>query len=168
INTMLLISMTEAGVEKPVSQEVDIAALIRNACELFEPIADDKSLTLSWRAKENAVVLGDPRMLQRMLANILDNAVKYTPPGGKVEVSLAESGGRNTISVKDTGVGISAAELPRIFERFYRCDHSRSQPGPGLGLSLARAIARLHGGDITVQSVIGQGSAFTITLPKAA
>lgn len=168
INTMLLISRTEAGVEKPVSQEVDIAALIRNAYELFEPIADDKSLTLSWRAKENAVVLGDPRMLQRMLANILDNAVKYTPPGGKVEVFLAESEGRNIISVKDTGVGISAAELPRIFERFYRCDHSRSQPGTGLGLSLARAIARAHGGDITVQSAIDQGSAFTITLPKAA
>jgi heavy metal sensor kinase len=168
INTMLLISRTEAGVEKPVSQEVDIAALIRNAYELFEPIADDKSLTLSWRAKENAVVLGDPRMLQRMLANILDNAVKYTPPGGKVEVFLAESEGRNIISVKDTGVGISAAELPRIFERFYRCDHSRSQPGTGLGLSLARAIARVHGGDITVQSAIDQGSAFTITLPKAA
>jgi signal transduction histidine kinase len=107
-------------------------------------------------------------MLQRMLANILDNAVKYTPSGGKIEVSLTGTKNHNiTISIKDTGVGISAADLNRIFERFYRCDQSRSQPGTGLGLSLARAIARAHGGDITVTSTVNQGSTFNITLPKA-
>ena len=109
------------------------------------------------------------RMLQRMLANILDNAVKYTPSGGKIDVSVAETKNHNiTISIKDTGVGISGADLNRIFERFYRCDQSRSQPGTGLGLSLARAIARAHGGDITVTSTVNQGSTFNITLPKSA
>jgi signal transduction histidine kinase len=108
-------------------------------------------------------------MLQRMLSNILDNAVKYTPPGGKIEVSLTESkSGDAIVSVSDTGVGISDADLLHIFERFYRCDRSRSQPGTGLGLSLARAIARAHGGDITVTSTVNQGSIFTITLPKSA
>jgi len=167
INTMLLISKTEAGIEKPAQKEIDITALVRQACELFEPIAEDKNVKLSCRGSGGFTVLGDPRMLQRMLSNILDNAVKYTQRGEKIEVAVAESDGRIMISIEDTGVGIAAAELPRIFERFYRCDHSRSQPGTGLGLSLARAIARAHGGDITVASVENQSSRFTITLPKA-
>jgi signal transduction histidine kinase len=169
INTMLLISKTEAGVEKPAGEEVDIAALIRRACDLFSSIAEDKNLGLSYDAPEKTLVRGDPRMLQRMLSNILDNAVKYTPSGGKIAVAL--TGAKNqhvVISIRDTGVGISSADLNRIFERFYRCDQSRSQPGTGLGLSLARAIARAHGGDIAVKSAVGQGSTFTIMLPKAA
>ena len=167
INTMLLISKTEAGVEKPSREEVDIAALIRQACEIFQPIAEDKNVRLSHRAPEKTLIFGDTRMLQRMLSNILDNGVKYTPSGGKIKVSLTESESRDlVISVNDTGVGISKADLPRIFERFYRCDQSRSQPGTGLGLSLARAIARAHGGDITVTSTVNQGSTFNITLPK--
>jgi heavy metal sensor kinase len=169
INTMLLISKTEAGVEKLSREEVDIAALIRKACELFQTIAEDKDVGLAYRPPEETFLLGDTRMLQRMLSNILDNAVKYTPPGGKIEVSLTESKSRDAIvSVSDTGVGISDADLLHIFERFYRCDRSRSQPGTGLGLSLARAIARAHGGDITVTSTVNQGSIFTITLPKSA
>jgi heavy metal sensor kinase len=168
INTMLLISKTEAGVEKPSREEVDIAALIRQACEIFQPIAEDKNVRLSHRAAEKTLIFGDTRMLQRMLSNILDNAVKYTPSGGKIEVSLTETkSGDAIISISDTGVGISDADLPRIFERFYRCDQSRSQPGIGLGLSLARAIARAHGGDITVTSTVNQSSNFNITLPKA-
>jgi heavy metal sensor kinase len=167
INTMLLISKTEAGVEKPSLEEVDISVLICKACELFQPIAEDKDVELHYRLKEQTLLFGDTRMLQRMLSNIVDNAVKYTPPGGKVEVSLTESqSGAVIVSVSDTGVGISEADLLHIFERFYRCDRSRSQPGTGLGLSLARAIARAHGGDITVASTENQGSTFTITLPK--
>jgi heavy metal sensor kinase len=169
INTMLLISKTEAGVEKPSREEVDITALVRKACELFDPIADDKNVRLSCRAAGKALIPGDARMLQRMLSNVVDNAVKYTLPGGKVEVALTENELRNiVVTVNDTGVGISEADLSRIFERFYRCDQSRSQPGTGLGLSLARAIARAHGGDITVASTLNQGSSFIITLPKAA
>ena len=169
INTMLLISKTEAGVEMPAGDEVEVESLIRKACELFDPIAEDKHVSLSYNAAEKILVSGNARMLQRMLANILDNAVKYTPSGGKIDVSVAETKDHNiTISIKDTGVGISGADLNRIFERFYRCDQSRSQPGTGLGLSLARAIARAHGGDITVTSTVNQGSTFSITLPKSA
>ncbi|HEY1234217.1 MAG TPA: ATP-binding protein [Candidatus Binatia bacterium] len=167
INTMLTISKTEAGVERVSRDELDITALIHNACELFEPLAEEKNVALSCQAPEKTIISGDARMLQRMLANILDNAVRYTPCGGEVEVSLAANEQNETIIfVRDSGIGIAEADLPHVFERFYRCDRSRAQPGTGLGLSLARAIARAHGGDITVTSSLDQGSTFTITLPR--
>jgi signal transduction histidine kinase len=107
-------------------------------------------------------------MIQRTLSNLLDNAIKYTPSGGKIDVALMQnSSGTVLISVSDTGIGISPEELPHIFDRFYRADQSRSTAGIGLGLSLSRAIARAHGGDIKTTSVPGKGSSFTITLPKA-
>ena len=168
INTMLMISKTEAGVEKPSRNPIDLTGLVREACELFGMTAEDRGLTLSCQVPEGCVIAGDARMLQRLLANLLDNAIKYTPAGGSVEVSLsAIAGGGATLVVRDTGVGISTGDLPRIFERFYRGDRSRSEPGAGLGLSLARAIAHVHGGDITVESRLGGGSAFTVTLPPA-
>jgi signal transduction histidine kinase len=106
-------------------------------------------------------------MIQRMLANLLDNAIKYTPSAGKVSVSVQEHDGREVaISVRDTGIGILPNDLPHVFERFYRCDQSRSEAGIGLGLSLARAIAQAHGGDIAVTSSLNEGSTFTVTLPS--
>ena len=168
INTMLLISKTETGVDKLACEKMNIAGLVQEACELFEPSAEDKGITLSCSAPGVSELAGDARMIQRMLSNLLDNAIKYTAAGGVVTVSISENNTQVLVSVKDTGCGISPADLPRIFERFYRCDQSRSKPGIGLGLSLARAIARAHGGDITAASVLNQGSTFTVTLPKTA
>jgi heavy metal sensor kinase len=168
INTMLMITKTEAGVNKLNRQEIDMARLVRDACELLEPVAEDKGLQLACHAPDSCRLAGDHRMIQRMLANLLDNAIKYTPTGGAVNVSLSDNGGREAVvTVQDTGIGIPPDDLPRVFERFYRCDQSRSQPGTGLGLSLARAIARAHQGDITVASALNMGSTFTLTLPKS-
>ena len=165
INTMLMISKTEAGLEKPSHETFDLAALVREACELFEITAEDRNLTLTCSLPDACTFCGDARMLQRMLANLLDNAIKYTPPGGKIETSLAvRLNGEAIFEIRDTGIGISPEALPHIFERFYRGDQSRSESGTGLGLSLARAIARAHGGDITVESTPGEGSAFTARL----
>jgi signal transduction histidine kinase len=168
INTMLMISKTEAGVEKPSREKIDLAGLVREACELFGTTAEERGLTLSCDVPERCIVAGDARMIQRLLSNLLDNAIKYTSTGGRVDVSLSQIEGRDaTLTVKDTGVGISAVDLPHIFERFYRGDRSRSESGTGLGLSLARAIARAHGGDITVESRLHEGSVFTVTLPAS-
>jgi len=166
INTMLMISKTEAGVDNLTREEIDLAGLIREACELFEPSAEDKGVTLSCNVPNGSYLVGDIRMIQRMLSNLLDNAIKNTPSGGSVTTSVSENVNQAVVSVKDTGIGISPKDLPHIFERFYRCDQSRSQIGIGLGLSLAKAIARAHGGDITATSSPNQGSTFTITLPK--
>ena len=168
INTMLMISKTEAGVDKLAWEKIELADVIQDACELFRPMSEDKGLTLNCNVPRKCPILGDPRMIQRMLANLLDNAIKYTEAGGTVSILVAENEGRDVVlNIRDTGIGISSKDLPRIFERFYRCDQSRSQSGIGLGLSLARAIARAHGGDITAASILNQGSTFTVTLPKS-
>jgi heavy metal sensor kinase len=167
INTMLMISKTESRVEKLSREEINLQGLVREACELFEPTAEDRGVTLSYDVPVRSHLVGDTRMIQRMLSNLLDNAIKYTPPGGTVTASISEDDVQVIISVKDTGCGISPSDIPHIFERFYRCDQSRSQAGIGLGLSLARAIARAHGGDIMATSTPNQGSTFTVTLPKS-
>ena len=104
-------------------------------------------------------------MIKRVLSNLLDNAVKYTPPGGGVTVRVIAALTEALVVVEDSGPGIAPAEQERIFDRFYRGDASRSQSGSGLGLSLARALARAHGGDVTVTSEPGRGSVFTLWLP---
>lgn len=166
INTMLDITETEAGASPLTMEDVDIAALARDACELFQPLAEDKAVTLVQDAKGRLVVHGNVQRLQRMVANLVDNALKYTPPQGRVTVSVRDSGEEVTIAVSDTGIGIFEKDLPHIFKRFYRGDSSRSQAGTGLGLSLAQAVAVRHGGTLAVASSPGKGSVFTVTLPR--
>jgi heavy metal sensor kinase len=166
INTMLFISRTEAGVTRPELAEMDIAALVRDACRLFQAPAEEKGIALDSRGPERLALSGDIRLVQRMVGNLLDNAIKYTCANGRVDLAVrSAAGGRVEIEVRDTGPGIAAADLPHVFERFYRGDPSRSQTGAGLGLSFARAVARAHGGDITAASSPGGGSTFTVTLP---
>ena len=166
INTMLIISKTEAGVGQFEKKELDITKLVQDACELFLPMAENQDLSLVCDAADPLLINGDVRMIQRMISNLLDNAVKYTPEGGNIHVT-AHSVNRQSIqiSIKDTGMGISPTDLPHIYERFYRCDPSRSLPGTGLGLSFAKAISRAHGGEITVASEVNRGTTFTIVLP---
>jgi heavy metal sensor kinase len=153
INTMLVISKTEAGVNNLDQKRLNIPAIVNEACELFHPITEDKGLLLSCNVSGEGNIKGDQPLIQRMISNLLDNAIKYTPPGGKVSIEVQTAADHNVVvSVQDTGIGISPADLVHIFERFYRCDHSRSKPGIGLGLSLARTIARAHGGDVRVST----------------
>ena len=114
-------------------------------------------------------VRGDANSLQEVLQNLLDNALQYTPAGGKIEVSALSTDGRVVVTVADTGIGIPQAEQERIFERFYRVDAARSREagGTGLGLSIARHIMEAHGGRLWVESAVGEGSRFHFSIPIA-
>lgn len=130
-----------------------------------------KSISLSWKRSGEAslfTVRGDETQLTSMFANLVENAVKYTPPGGGVEVAAESDGNEVVVRVSDTGIGIPEEYLARIFERFYRVDKARSKQtgGTGLGLSIVRHIAENHGGRVTVESTPGEGSAFTVYLPR--
>jgi signal transduction histidine kinase len=166
IKTMLDISELEAGAGDLVMGEVDMAAVVEDACELFQPLAEDKGIAVVVEVPPGALVAGDIQRLQRMVANLLDNAIKYTPTEGTVTVSINGDTGQIFLSVSDTGVGISGEGLAKVFDRFYRCDPSRSHAGVGLGLSLVMAIARSHGGDVAATSSPGRGSTFTVSLPR--
>ena len=169
INTMLMISKTEAGVWDLKFEAVDMADIVRDACDLFHAMAEDKGVALVCHEAKPCMLQGDVSMIQRMVANLLDNAIKYTLPSGRVEVSIGRSDNATvSVSVKDTGMGISEKDLPHVFERFFRSDPSRSESGTGLGLSLAQAIAQAHGGRIDAVSTPGSGSTFTVTLPVRA
>lgn len=166
INTMLVISRAQAGQEDFMLEPMDLSRMVRTACDLFVPLAEDKHIRFDWRAKDPLWVTADLKLIQRSFSNLLDNAIKYTPQGGRVRVETdCDNDGWARVRVSDTGPGIDPKLLEKVFERFYRAESSRTTPGTGLGLCLARTIAREHGGDVTVDSVAGKGSVFTLTLP---
>ena len=165
INTMLDITETEAGVSRGQSEKVDLVRLILGACELFDPVAEEKDVRLITFLPDRLFVQGDKSKLQRLVTNLLENAIKYNRSGGTVTISVNTENQRVNIQVADTGAGIAEDELTKIFERFYRCDRSRTLGGIGLGLSLAKAIANSLGGEIQVESVLDHGSVFTVFLP---
>ena len=165
INTMLDITESEAGIIKRSMQKVDISLICADACELFQPLAEDKGVELSCNISMSVSVLGSLQHLQRMIGNLLENAIKYTDRGGNINLDLQQRNGQVIINIADTGIGISAVELPLVFDRFYRCELDRSETGSGLGLSLAQAIAHTHDGNISIVSKKRQGTTITIVLP---
>lgn len=166
INTMLEIAETEAGTRPPELEPIDMAHLVADACDLFRPMAEDKKLELTFERPDTPVlVMAEPARLQRVVANLIDNAVKYTPNGGRIHLSFRRTDGQVELDVADTGIGLSEEDCRRIFDRFYRADPSRSSPGNGLGLSLVHAIAQAYGGAVSVTSTPRQGSTFTLRLP---
>ena len=166
LNTLMDISEAETGLMKLDLRPVPLDEVVSEVSELFEFVAQDKSITVTTAVPSNLIVRADRNRLRQVLVNLLDNAIKYTPSGGRVEISAKSGGDEVVITVKDTGEGIPTEEVPRIWERLYRGDKSRSQRGLGLGLSLVRAIINAHGGGIEVQSTVGKGSNFTIHLPN--
>jgi signal transduction histidine kinase len=162
INTMLDITEAEAGVNGDEIEEFELVTLILEACELFRPISEEKKINLKTDLPESLTVKSNRKKMQRIIMNLLENAIKYTPPEGTVAVSAAARNGEIRIDFKDTGMGISKNDLPHIFERFYRCDRSRSQGGVGLGLSLVKAYTQSLNGTIQVESTLNQGSRFAL------
>lgn len=165
INTTLDLAEAEAGATRLALEEVDLSRVVEDACELFGPSAEDRGIELSCEIEPGCRIRGNMQLLQRMLANLLDNALKYTGPGKPVNIDVHSADRAILVSVRDAGTGIAEQDQARIFDRFFRSDQSRSETGFGLGLSLARAVARAHGGEIHVSSIPGNGSEFTVTLP---
>ncbi len=166
VNTMLEIAQIDSGLTAIGDSRVDMVELVKQAVDLFGPVAEDKHQALEFtHSGPHLEVQGSLANLQRMVANLLDNAIKFTPTHGHIRVSLTSPDNHVILQVQDNGIGIEAEKLPHIFERFYRGDASRSTAGNGLGLSLAQATARAHKGNIDVKSTPRQGSTFTVTLP---
>jgi heavy metal sensor kinase len=170
VHAMMRLAQSEAGLPAELRVPVAVAALVQEVVEFFEPLAAEEGLSLELGALEEATVSGEPAWLRQALANLVDNAIRYTPEGGTIRVDMAHAEpDEAVVRVADTGVGIAAAELERVFEPFYRVrgGAARDGPGAGLGLALAREIARAHGGDVEVESEPGVGSRFAMRLPRA-
>ena len=168
LGILMDISEAETGAMRLHLGPVDMAVLVADAVELYEYAAEAKQVSLLGQAKGPLPVVADADRMRQVLANLLDNAVKYTPQGGQVTIAATQVPGGVAVRVADTGEGMLADEIPRIFDRLYRADKSRSKRGLGLGLSLVRAVLFAHGVTIEVQSTLGRGSAFTFTLPAPA
>ncbi|MFQ5853459.1 MAG: sensor histidine kinase [Candidatus Binatia bacterium] len=165
LNTLMDISEAETGTLKLHLGRVNVSVLIEDIAELYHYVADDKKVAVSVNAPKDLFLTADRNRIQQVLANLLDNAIKHTPPGGTIEVEARLNKQEVAIIVKDNGVGISPRDLPKIWDRLYRGDKSRSQRGLGLGLSLVKAIVEAHGGHAQAASQLDAGSLFTVYLP---
>lgn len=147
-NALLLIAEAEAGAAREAMENLDLREIVEGVTELYAPLADEKQISLEVTPSGAAVIRGNKTLSSQALANLIDNAIKYTPPGGRVRVSIEERPEGVALSVADTGPGIPAADRIRALERFVRLEASRNSPGTGLGLSLVAAVARLHDADL--------------------
>jgi len=166
LTTLMDISEAETGTMKLNVTGVALAALVREVVDLYEDTAEDAGVSIHAHVPADLTVPADRDRLRQALANLVDNAIKYTPPNGRVDVSATADGAAVMIRVADTGRGISEQDLPRIFDRLYRGDESRTTRGLGLGLSLVRASVEAQGGSVTVKSNPRHGSIFEIRLPR--
>jgi len=165
LNTLMDISEAESGTMQLRREPVPLAEVVTRAVDLYRDVADAKGVALGAVAPPDIVVIADRTRLEQVAANLLDNAVKYTPAGGRVDVEVRRDAAAAVVEVRDTGPGIPGDELPRIFDRLFRGDTSRAERGLGLGLSLVKAIVEAHGGAVEVSSERGRGSVFTVRLP---
>jgi signal transduction histidine kinase len=165
--TLMEVSEAETGAMRLDRKRVPLDEVVRDVLDLYALVAEERGATIDTRVEERVAVDGDPTRLRQALANLVDNALKYGGKGSTVTVGLSREGSEAVLTVADTGPGIAAEEMPRIWERLYRGDASRSERGLGLGLSFVRAIAKAHGGRATVESGPGRGATFGVRLPAA-
>jgi signal transduction histidine kinase len=172
LDTLMDISEAESGTMALQREAVNLYDVVERAVDLYRDVADAKGVALTVipppdGAGEPLMVDGDRPRLEQVAANLIDNAVKFTPDGGRVDVIASRTGDVVQLSVRDTGPGIPAHEIPRVFDRLFRGDSSRAERGLGLGLSLVRAFVLAHGGTVEVESPPGQGATFVVSLPRA-
>jgi heavy metal sensor kinase len=164
---LLALSREDAAGAKPALDPLDLDQLVRQVADTMRPLLDQKRLRFELKSQGPLSVRGDENRLRRVVINLLDNAIKYTPEGGGIIVETRRDNGHADILIRDSGIGIPAEHQSRVFERFYRVDRARSRAegGAGLGLSIALSIIRAHGGDIALTSEPGQGTSVKVTMP---
>jgi len=167
LNTLMDISEAESGLMKLSLTSVNLDQLAREVVELYDVVADEKRVVIDLNIPDRLECLADRNRLRQVFGNLLDNALKYTNPGGRVEILARSHGSNAEIEFKDNGIGIPSGDIPRIWERLYRGDRSRSQRGLGLGLSLVKAVISAHRGTIDVISEVNKGTTFVVKLPMA-
>jgi signal transduction histidine kinase len=165
LNTLMDISEAESGTMPLRREPIQLSEMARRAVDLYREVAEAKGVAVQVVVTEDAAVSGDRVRLEQVAANLLDNAVKYTPSGGQVRVEVTADGPRGILRVRDSGPGIPPAELPHIWDRLFRGDVSRTERGLGLGLSLVKAIVEAHGGIVAVDSDPGRGATFSVAIP---
>jgi signal transduction histidine kinase len=166
LTALMDITEAEAGVMKLNKELLSIPSLLANVVDLYELVSEEKHISVRTEFASACETVVDATRMRQAFANLLDNALKYTPEGGKVSLSCSEDATSVTVKVGDTGIGIAPEEQSRIWGRLYRCDKSRSQRGLGLGLSLVKAIVEAHQGQVSVESEPGKGSTFIVSIPK--
>lgn len=168
VENLMVLSRLDSGELKPDIAEFDLSVLCRETVEQMHLLAEDGAITLSCNCSGGVYVKADPLRLRQVLINLIDNAIKYTPAGGRIDVGTVNQNGSAVIQVQDTGIGIPADALPHVFDRFYRVDKARARKtgGTGLGLAIAKSICDLHGGTIEVDSTVGVGTGVLVSIPR--
>jgi signal transduction histidine kinase len=166
LKTLMDVAEAESGLMKLTKEKTDLRDIVKEVADLYSDVADEKKIILSTHVDGPCEALVDRTRIRQAFANLLDNAIKYTNPGGRVEIDSHRNRDEILVQFRDTGMGIPANELDKIWDRLYRGDKSRSQRGLGLGLSLVKAFVEAHGGRVEVQSGVGTGSEFTVGLPS--
>ena len=169
IDDMLVLSQIENAKEDPSARPCSVAQAARNCVGRLQPVAEKNGISMRVQVDESMFVSCSPTRLEQLLGNLIENAIKYNVPGGRVDVFGVKQRQTAVIRVRDTGIGIAPEHFNRLFERFYRVDASRSREigGTGLGLSIVKHLAVLYGGEVSVESQPGKGSTFTVRLPMA-
>jgi len=169
VSDLLLVAQVDAGKLTFEWTEVDLASLVGDCVQAARPAAEVAEVELVFAATSDRPIIGDPSRIGQLLDNLISNAIKFTPAGGRVDVAVDSSGDGAVIEVRDTGYGIAAEDQTQLFERFFRTQSASDMAiaGTGLGLSIAKAIVDAHGGAITVESAKGTGTTFRVTLPLA-
>ena len=165
LNTLMDITEAEHGMMRLHRERRSVSQLLENVLEVYRLVAEEKKIEITAHCDEPCYADVDPNRIQQALANLLDNAVKYTREQGRISIQCSSSDDAVQVRIKDDGIGIPVAEQSRIWERLYRGDKSRGQRGLGLGLSLVKAVVEAHGGKVTVQSAEAAGSEFSVLLP---
>ena len=163
VDNLLFVARVDAAREPIAGEWFDARAAVEKIAAFYQTVADDRHVTI--KCSGNGQIHADPDLFERALANLLDNALRFTPQNGSIEITLSDQNTDFEVAVSDSGCGIAAEHLPRVFDRFYRAEPSRGSDGAGLGLALVKSIVELHGGSVTIQSEVGHGTTVKLKFP---